>query len=76
MTEDQFQGEVLKRLDNLATLQEETALEVAAVKTRLGNVENVVNRIASRVREPSIPTLGGSGKPVEQQSLAAKGEGR
>ena len=75
LTEDQFQGEVLKRLDgadqfqgqvlkrvdgmdrrfdamdrkldNLAALQEETALEVAAVKTRLGNVENVVNRIAS-----------------------------
>ncbi|MCY4507915.1 MAG: hypothetical protein OXG35_13285 [Acidobacteria bacterium] len=71
MTDDQFRAAVLEKLDNLASLQEETALEVAAVKTRLGNVENTVNRIASKVRVQSIPALGGSGRSVE--SLAAKG---
>ena len=77
MTDDQFNA-IIRRLDdidgrlaNLATLQEETALEVAAVKTRLGHVESTTNRIAARVGVQSIPSLGGSGQPVE--SMAAKG---
>ena len=59
-----------QKIDNLTTLQEETMVEVGAVKTRLGDVESTVNRIASKVGVASIPAMGGSGR--SPASLSAK----
>lgn len=71
MTQDQFQEEVLERLDKLDGRfdkldgrVEELSREVGAVKTRLSGVEEAVHRIARKVGLPSIPALGGSGQPM------------
>ena len=50
------------RLEKMDGRLEELALEVGAVKTRLGDVERVVNVLASKAGMESIPALGGSGK--------------
>ena len=78
MMQDQFQEEVLERLDKLDRRfdkldrrfdkldgrVEELSQEVGAVKTRLSGVEEAVHRIARKVGVPSIPALGGSGQPM------------
>ena len=61
--------EITKRLNSIDShlekmdgRLEELAIEVGAVKTRLGNVEHVVNVLASKAGVESVPALGGSGK--------------
>ena len=74
MTDEELRAQFAKinqRLDHLATLQEETTVELGSVTTRLGSVERVLNRVASEVGVESLPALGSSGRA--QTSLAAKG---
>lgn len=65
-----FRAEVRQSFENQGKQIDELSVEVGAVKTRLGHVETVLTRVATKVAVPGVPALGGSGYPVAAKPRA------
>lgn len=50
------------KVDNLAHHQEAMAVEIAAVNTRLGQMETTINKVAITVGVPGLPASDSAGR--------------